>query len=49
MPRKKDKEKAPIICRWFGHDWQRYRALDTSPNRQACKCKRCGKVMYLGG
>lgn len=44
----KEQKKEPFLCRWLGHDWIRYKDLDQG-KKQACKCKRCGKVMYLGG
>lgn len=45
---KQNEKKDPLLCRLLGHDWQRYKPLDKSPSNQACKCKRCGRVMYLG-
>lgn len=42
----KKKEKEPLRCRMFGHNWQREKGLDTL-RKQACKCTRCGKVIYL--
>ena len=44
----KEKEKDPLLCRILGHDWVRVKELDRSPADQACRCKRCRKVIHLG-
>jgi hypothetical protein len=43
----KKEEKAPLFCRLLGHDWKRRKDLDLNPREQACKCARCGKIMYI--
>lgn len=44
----KDKEKTPFLCKILDHNYIRIKELDKG-NKQACRCTRCGKVIYLVG
>ena len=49
MAKKQEKEKVPFLCKVLDHNYIRVKELDKAPNKQACRCSRCGKVIYLIG